>query len=259
MLEALKPYIPYGLVKRYRRWLQNQQLRLYRGDKVECPLCRAIYKEFAPKGLSGGKHNRCINCQSLPGHRLQYLFLKNKTPLFRSSATIRLLHIAPEKPLFDQLVKRSNLKYTRCDKSPDAYHLRDVTEVEEVDVSKMPYGDGSFDVILCNHVLEYVDDDQQALRELYRVMTPGGWGIFQVPMAIGRDRTYEAAFITDAKERKEVLRGHSGVRLYGRDYLERLKKAGFTVAVDLYGKQMNPEDARKYGINPNEMIFLCKK
>ena len=84
------------------------------------------------------------------------------------------LHIAPEYCFIKPFKKLKNLDYVTADLiSPWA----DV----KLDVQNIPFPDSSFDVVICNHVLEHVDDDRKAMQELLRVMNPSGFGIFQVP------------------------------------------------------------------------------
>ena len=114
-------------------------------------------------------------------------------------------------------------------------------------------------MILCNHVLEHVPADTQAMAELYRVMKKGGWGILQVPVDYNREKTYEDFTITKPKEREKAFGQHDHVRWYGQDYKDRLKSAGFKVIEDDYVKSFSSEELLQMGLNPSHLIYYCKK
>lgn len=233
--------------------------RIYRGNNVICPLCHSTFSSFAAYLPSKRKNSRCINCGSLERHRLQFLYLTEKTNLLNENSKLKLLHIAPEQPLYNVLKKHGHITYIKCDLSPNSPDLREINGVQKIDITNITFRDNSFDVILCNHVLEHVEDDHKAMKELYRVMNEGGWGIFQVPIKHRSEQTYEDFSITSPRERKKAFGQHDHVRIYGRDYAERLSNAGFTVIRDDYASSFSEEDRFKFGINPREIIFLCKK
>ena len=145
-----------------------------------------------------------------------------------------------------------NIEYTTGDyNSP----IADV----HFDLHKAPFQDNSFDVIFCNHVLEHVEDDRQCMRELYRIMRPGGWGVFQVPMDTNAEKTYEDKSIVTEEEREKHFWQKDHVRLYGLDYKNRLEEAGFKVTVEDLTKEMTPELVDRYRLPLGEKIYLCKK
>src|SRR5690606_25242155 len=134
------------------------------------------------------------------------------------------------------------------------------------DITNIKYKDNSFDIIMCNHVLEHVDDDSKAVREMYRVLKPGGWAIFLVPIA-DMPTTYENKKIKTDAGRLKHFGQVDHVRKYGRDYVDRLKSAGWNVdiykAQDVANKKELKnmhliEDAEKWGFTPTE-IFFCTK
>ena len=97
------------------------------------------------------------------------------------------------------------------------------------DIQDMPFEDNTFDVIFCNHVLEHVDDDKKAMSELYRVMKPGGFGIFQVPIDYKRETTLEDPNITSEEDRVKYYWQKDHVRLFGLDYPSKLEAVGYKV------------------------------
>jgi SAM-dependent methyltransferase len=190
---------------------------------------------------------------------LQFLYLTEKTDLFNENNNLKLLHFAPERSLYTILAKCRNIAYTKCDLSPNSPDFREIGDVQKIDITNMAFKDNTFDVILCNHVLEHIEDDHKAMKELYRVLNEGGWGIFQVPIKHKSEKTYEDWSITSRSERKKAFGQHDHVRIYGQDYTERLKNAGFTVIKDDYAKSFSEADRLRFRINPREIIFLCKK
>ncbi len=145
-----------------------------------------------------------------------------------------------------------NIDYTTTDlNSP----LADV----EADICDLPFKDNTYDVILCNHVLEHIPNDQKAMQELYRVMKPGGWGIFQIPQDLDREHTFEDNSITDRKERARIFGQYDHVRIYGRDYFDKLRNIGFNVTEVSFNKNLTPEEIDRYRLAPNEIIPLVRK
>ena len=128
-----------------------------------------------------------------------------------------------------------------------------------MDIHEIPFEANSFDVIFCNHVLEHVRDDHLAMTEMLRVLRPGGWAILQIPIFHPlRETTYEDPSITDPKEREKAFGQDDHVRMYGKDYPERIRKAGLEVSeVDLH-KQLKPEEVVRFAL-PNEVIYMAVK
>ena len=109
----------------------------------------------------------------------------------------------------------------------------------------MPFEDNFFDFILCNHVLEHIVDDTKAMKELYRVLKRKGTAILQVPINVGRDRTFEDNNITTKKERIEKFGQYDHVREYGLDYYKKLESIGFSVEKNNYASKFNKNDINK--------------
>jgi SAM-dependent methyltransferase len=127
-----------------------------------------------------------------------------------------------------------------------------------MDVTDIPFADGSFDVVVCNHVLEHVDDDLKALSELRRVVRPGGWAMIQVPLDPARAGTVEDPTISDPKLREELFGQHDHVRAYGRDYVGRLERAGFAVSEHDVADGLAAEDVQRLGLEQREPVYLAR-
>ncbi|MCO6565369.1 MAG: class I SAM-dependent methyltransferase [Apibacter sp.] len=223
----------------------------YRGDKYLDPIDGKKYRKFLPYGYDKPRDNALApGTLSLERHRLMWLYLQNDTNFFSSS--LKVLSIAPEQCFLKRFKRLKNLEYITADLySP-------IVDVK-ADILDLPFKDNEFDVIFCNHVLEHIEDDAKAMSELYRVMRPGGWGIFQVPMRYGYDKTYEDFSITDKEERKKHFGQYDHVRWYGMDYFERLEKVGFQVEQVKYYKTLSKSEMEKYALSKNEILPVVRK
>jgi SAM-dependent methyltransferase len=222
-----------------------------KGKTYTDPIDGKSFRKFLPYGYENPRENVLSpSTLSLERHRLLWLYLKNETDFF--TKPIQLLHFAPEQAFYKRFKKLNHITYTTTDlNSP----LADV----KADICDLPFDDNSFDVILCNHVLEHIPDDTKAMQELFRVLKPGGWGIFQIPQDLKREQTFEDNTITDRKERARIFGQYDHVRIYGRDYFDKLRNIGFTVEEVDYTNRLPKEDVEKYRLAKGEIIPLVKK
>jgi SAM-dependent methyltransferase len=187
---------------------------------------------------------------SLERHRLLWLYLQNETDFF--TAPKKVLHFAPEQAFYKLFRNQKNLEYTTTDLfSP----LADV----KADICNLPFKNDTYDIILCNHVLEHITDDTKAMQELFRVLKPGGMGIFQIPQDLNRATTFADDTIVDQKERAKIFGQYDHVRIYGRDYFDKLRSIGFTVIEEDYTSKLSPELVKKYCLAAGEIIPICSK
>ena len=222
-----------------------------RGSRYTDPIDGKSFKSFLPYGYENPRDNVLSpSTLSLERHRLLWLYLKNETSFFKSN--LKVLHFAPEQAFYKLFRKLSNLDYTTTDlESP----LADV----KADICNLPFKDNQFDVILCNHVLEHIPDDTKAMQELYRILKPGGLGIFQIPQDLDRETTFEDDSITDKKERAKIFGQYDHVRIYGRDYFDKLRSIGFKVDEVDYTSQLTDEEIDKYRLAKGEIIPVVSK
>lgn len=222
----------------------------YSGKLYEDPIDNRTFRTFLPYGYERPRENVLSpSTLSLERHRLLWLFLENETDFFKKKS--RVLHIAPEQAFYKRFRKMSNIAYVTTDlHSP----LADV----KADICNLPFEDGRFDVVFCNHVLEHIKDDKKAMQELFRVMAPQGWGIFQVPQAYDQPTTYEDDSITDKKERTRIFGQYDHVRIYGMDYFEKLRDVGFKVDPVDYTSALSEKDVERYRLAKGELIPFVK-
>lgn len=215
------------------------------------PIDGKQFRTFLPYGYGKQRPNVLSpSTLSLERHRLLWLYLKNETDFFSSPQ--KVLHFAPEQAFYKRFRKMTHLEYKTTDlNSP----LADV----KADICDLPFEDNSYDIIFCNHVLEHIPDDHQAMKELYRVLKPGGLGIFQIPQDLNRETTFEDDTITDKAERARIFGQYDHVRVYGRDYFDKLRAIGFQVEEVDYTSTMSEELIDKYRLAKGEILPIVSK
>ncbi|PIB29793.1 class I SAM-dependent methyltransferase [Maribacter sp. 4G9] len=223
----------------------------YSGNKYQDPIDGRTFRSFLPYGYENPRENVLSpSTLSLERHRLLWLFLKKNTNFFQDN--LRVLHFAPEQAFYKRFRELKNLEYVTTDlNSP----LADV----KADICNLPFESNRFDVILCNHVLEHIPNDTKAMEELYRILKPGGWGVFQIPQDLQREKTFEDNSIIDKRERAKIFGQYDHVRIYGRDYFEKLRSIGFKVEEINMTSKMAQEEIEKYRLANGEIIPLVKK
>ena len=244
-------HIPRTLLTRISA-LVKPLIRLYlKGNEYTDPIDGKSFRKFIPYGYNRVRKNALSpSTYSLERHRILWLYLKNETNVF--SKKIKLLHFAPEAAFHGIFKKSNNISYDTIDLNSPLAKIK-------ADICNLPLEDNTYDFILCNHVLEHINDDIKAMSELYRVLKKGGIGIFQIPIDINRDKTYEDSSIKDPKERNKVFGQYDHVRIYGMDYYDRLRSVGFSVEQIKYADNLTKDEIKKYCLNSNEIIPVCKK
>ena len=247
---------------------------LLKGNTFTDPIDGKSFRMFLPYGY-GNQRNNVLSPStlSLERHRLLWLYLQNETDFFQSeldadspisktkrfklrdtetSSTLKVLHFAPEQEFYKRFKKQTNIDYTTTDLlSP----LADV----KADICNLPFENNTYDIIFCNHVLEHIPDDTKAMQELYRVLKPSGMGIFQIPQDLNRATTFSDDTIVDQKERAKIFGQYDHVRVYGRDYFDKLRSIGFKVVEEDYTHKIIPELVEKYCLAKGEIIPVCFK
>lgn len=224
----------------------------YAGNKVECPVCQSHYRSFLPYGRINPRPNAlCPSCLSLERHRLIWLYLREKTSFFKQR--LNILHVAPEHCFMKQFEKQHGDGYITADiESPLAK--------VKMDIHQMPFEDNRFDVVLCNHVLEHVQDDIKAMSEIRRVLKPGGFAIMQIPFfSPVPEVTFEDHSITDKREREKIFGQDDHVRKYGHDYPGRIAQAGLKPVEDRFVFELSKDVVFRYGLSHSEVIYIGSK
>lgn len=235
-------------------------------------MCNWTYRKFLTGGenyqvlqdlevIGAGKrdHMVCPGCHSTDRDRLLHTFLCNSDIL--NSPHDKILHIAPEPSLYQWFKKKyqSQPAHYVCGVKyhEGFYYQRDILLI---DLTALPFEDRSFDFVMANHVLEHIPDENKALREIIRVLKPGGKAILQVPWSPKLDFTIEETTPLKPEQRAERFGQSDHVRLYGRDYAKRLSKTGFMVkTITINDLQVDENYKKIIAVNQKEVIFLTEK
>ena len=263
-----------SLAKRIFKKLLPFRMRLlckkvyYYGNAFSCPICKASVRKLFPAGYrhdinkklevigSGYRQNdACPVCGSQSRTRLLHRFLVHEILIENNRK--KVLHFAPEFGLSLMFKQLDGIEYVPADIDPKRYSHLEL--VERIDATDVQFPDNTFDLILCDHVLEHIPDDAKAMAELQRVLHPDGMAILQVPISAKLEETIEDPTVTDPKERERRFGQSDHVRIYGQDYYRRLERAGFKVTkfngVRAWGGQV----IKKYRLDYRETITIARK
>ncbi len=205
-----------------------------------CPCCGHRAHAFRHHMAAGrvSWHSACPRCDSRSRHRGLAILLPQ---LLAEHEPDRVLHFAPE-PVLRRYLETPQTRYETAD-----LHLDDVTH-RNVDLETLPFPAGSYDLLVCNHVLEHVPDDESALRELARVVNADGAVLITVP---GNFRQHATRHFSGVLEN-----GH--YRDYGTDLVDRLSAYFTRVDThDLHDLDRDPTGLSR-AIRPGDLAFVCR-
>lgn len=239
-----------------------------RGTRRRCYICGKSFDHFYP--YRGGSAEippfllvlsiigsdvdnfSCPHCRSFDRERHVAMYL-DRLKLWDTIRMGAVLHIAPERHLRDLIARLRPKEYVQGDMFPES------PDVQKIDVTAIGYPAEHFDFVICNHVLEHVPEDRQAMRELYRVLKRGGNAVTQVPFSTILTHSFEDPGINTDELRSKFYGQEDHVRVYGQDVFERLKEVGFAVDLQTHQAVLADIDPDLYGVNPREDLILLTK
>ncbi len=246
--------LPRPFLQRIAGWAVPIMGLFYAGRGRLCPICGKRVRRFLPYGYVTQREDAlCPRCLALERHRLLWLYIERETDLMKGYPT--LLHIAPEVALKRKFEQHYGTQHTEHYLTAD---LESPLAKLHFDVQHIPLADESVDVVICNHILEHVEDDRKAMRELHRILRRGGWGVVLVPQDFERETTFEDDTITSPEERTRIFGQYDHRRIYGRDYADRLRGCGFEVDEIEYEKRLSEEEQRQYA-TAGERLYIVRK
>ncbi len=214
-------------------------------EEVYCPIAQKKFKTF-PNGITITNGARCR-------HRLFWLYLERETDIL--TGNYKVLHSAPQYGIWQRLKTYKNIDYVPADKFMDGYDYYE--GVENVDLLDIAYNENHFDYVICNRVLEHIEDDITAMKEMFRVLKPGGTALLSVPIDFKLEKTHES--YTSREDRIKYYGQWDHVRMYAGDIKERLESVGFEVEMNRYSDNFSEEDMKKYGLCVDTIIVAKKK
>lgn len=242
--QIVRRILPYRLRTALRRLPRALWLI---GRTYQCNCCGWHFRRLAP--LKNRANAQCPWCGSAERHRLLALYLRLRTSIFDRPTDV--LHVAPEEGIRSLLRRSATVRAVGVDL---AHPLAD----RKMDIRALDFPDGAFDVAICSHVLEHVEEDRKAMTELHRVLRPGGTLLVMVPFDASAARTREDPNVVDPAERKRLYGQSNHVRLYGRDLVDRLAGVGFEVTIDRFSTSLPIELVRTHAL-ASSPIFRCRK
>jgi len=249
-MKRLLNLVPRPWLIRLSIWFRPLIKWYFKGSRFTDPIDGSSYRKFLPYGYQNLRENAlCPGTLSLERHRLLWLYLERETSIF--SDKLKVLHVAPEQVFYKKFKSFSHWVYTTTD-------LHSPLAKVKADLCALPFEDNSYDLILCNHVLEHIPNDRKALTELYRVLKKGGTLIAQVPLEENRKNTFEDNNITDPKERTQIFGQYDHVRIYGMDFFNLLNTTGFLAKGIDYTNQLSEREIEKFGLK-RELIPVAIK
>ena len=260
----------YRFAGRVYRKLETKQYLAGKGEGFYCPGCKQNWKSFRPipeewvKPLFASgwpytgddaetlnyKNYTCYSCGITDRDRLYILFFEK---ILEKNRHYNIIEFAPTPSLSRLLKKMPNVTHRTSDLFMEG--VDDKLDLQDLHL----YKDQSFDVFVCSHILEHVADDIKAMKELYRVLKPGGWGIVMVPIIEPVTETHDDPSIKDENLRLKYFGQGDHVRLYAKDdFIQRLESAGFKVklyGVDYFGEALFDRS----GITRKSVLYIVEK
>lgn len=255
-INFVKKVVPYNtrILLRKLNWKTRYYLGyityLSNNNNVYCPIAKKNFRHFVTIDNdlvtpTNGARSR---------HRLVWLYLENELNILKSQ--LKVLHIAPELSIYNVLKNIENIEYTPGDKQVDGYSNQN--GILNIDLIDLNFPDNSFDCIIANQVLEHIQDDIKAMKEIYRVLKPGGTAIITVPINEDLIETYENPEIILPKDREKHFGQWDHVRWYGLDIKDRLENVGLKVTMNKYAREFSQLELKKYGIR-DEILIITNK
>lgn len=237
---TVKVILPHRLLKKYENPIRQILALFYRGSRYQCNICETKIRQFI-----NGKSNDliCPRCGSLPRTRGLWNIIKDRI----KEQTI--LHFSPPQALQDIIRSTAQAKrYITTDYSGE-FDSESQLDIENIDLE-----DEEIDLIICYHVLEHVDDDIKALKELYRILKASGQCYIQTPFKEGS--IYENPSITEPAERLKHFGQKDHVRIYSpQGLVQRLRDVGFATEIMV----INNDPTNHNGLKTKDIILIATK
>lgn len=257
--KMLHRILPERAYERLRTVYKHMKIIHLYGNKYYCPCCQHNFRVFINFACDTSIYNKdryvktykntvCPYCHSVPRHRIiGSYYEKDLSKLKDKKILIFGMSLAGS-----EWFKRHKLSYKTADLFAEADY--------KIDIQNIDMSDQCMDVIFCNHVLEHVSDYKGALKELYRILKPKGILEVSVPILPKYIEPFEDPSVTDPIARKELFGQYDHLRIFGTNFVNDLKNAGFnieTLSGEDFDNNIRPViGPADYDINT---IYICQK
>ena len=248
-----------------------KERRADNGSKY-CPVCGESFKDFLPlpeyyvqnmlrhrfKHIGRGEMTSideysCPSCGASDRERLYGAWIKHESTSRRITGVEKLVHFAPE-PALSKMIRSMNIfgEYNTADMNMPGVDCH-------VDITALPFEDGSFDFFICSHVLEHIVHDRRALSEIFRITRQDGRGILMVPISLGIERSVEGTGNESPEEQWRLFGQNDHVRLYAHDdFVSKIIETGFhltELGVNYFGKKVY----ESLGLRDTSILYVVEK
>lgn len=266
----MKKYLISKKIRSASNRILNKFLPNYLGENFICPICQTALSHFLPLSFHflreldknqyihsifqfetlNIENYSCPKCGCSDRDRLYALYLRKNIDKKRQ---YKVLDFAPAPSLQKFINSLPNIEYRSAD-----LFMENVDD--KVDISDMKiYSNEMFDIFVCSHVLEHIPDDLRAMNELYRILSPQGWGIAMVPICLAIDEVHEDPTITDEGLRWKYFGQNDHLRMYSKQgFVQRLESVGFVVnqfGIEYFGEEVFSVN----GIHPRSVLYIAHK
>ncbi len=239
--QCLSKIVPKKVLEKSEPVLRGLLYLFFLGESFGCPVCKRKFRKFI---LLENGEKLCPGCGSLPRNRRLWMLLESE--FLKDNQCV--LHFSPSKSLYRLLSRYQGISYTNTDFSGE------FTAQKQLDITSMDEPDEKFDLIICYHILEHVENDIDAMQELYRILKPQGICMIQTPFRTGP--VYENPAIKDPAGRKAHFGQEDHVRVYSVEGLKsRLEQAGFMVQIMMFSENEHNHN----GFKTEEYILIAEK
>jgi SAM-dependent methyltransferase len=231
-----------------RRTARRLRAAILKGHGLVCPVCGGSFRKFLGYGTPRRLNASCPGCGSMERHRLLWLYLQRECGIEHMAG--RVLHFAPETGIAARMKRIEGLRYIRADLRGRGLDCR-------LDINCIPFINGSFDLIICSHVLEHIPDDFGAAAQMRRVLRERGKVLILAPVDPARAATFEDPAVDTPALRQQRYGDALHVRQYGADFQKRLLRIFQRVERIDYVVSLDNEDVRRYGLAEAEPVYVC--
>lgn len=242
LYKKIRRFIPERIIKLCK---QNEELSRsfisipYIGNKYICNICNFKMSKFVKLE---NQDQLCPKCASLGRTRRLWSLLEDEIK------GKKILHFSPSKSLKNKLESLDDIEYITTD------YLGEFEAMKQLNIESIDEPNEEYDLIICFHVLEHIENDTKAMEELHRILKHGGMCLIQTPFKDGE--IYENDAIKTVEERLIHFGQEDHLRIYSVEGLmNRLRNAGFKTRLLDYNE--NKENRNGYSIN--EKIIIAEK